>query len=135
MKSACILEGRHRLDGFLRCTGKDESAVALLQLTDRNGDVVLADTKKSAGADDGVGDRFVRSNDDVVGFSDCLALIVVDGLSQDLALGAPSHAGPPAPGPPQSRAASSRRPADPATRRLRLTAWLRRLPLWQYFAS
>src|ERR1700688_4154135 len=91
MKSACILEGRHRLDGFLRCTGKDEFAVALLQLTDRNGDVVLADTEKSAGADDGVGDRFVRSNDDVVGFSACPALIVVEGLSQDLALGAPPH--------------------------------------------
>ena len=78
-KSARILEGRHCLDGFLRCTGKYDFAVALLQLADGDGDVMLADTEESAGADDGVGDRFVRSNDDIVGFSDSLAFIVVDG--------------------------------------------------------
>src|SRR5580692_2853648 len=89
--SARIFEGRHRLDDFLRCTGKNELAVALLQLADWDGDVMLADTEKSAGADDGVGDRFVRSDDDVVGLPDRLALVVVDGLPENLALGAPSH--------------------------------------------
>ena len=43
----------------------------------------LPTPRNSAGADDGVGDRFVRSNDDVVGFSDRLAFIVVDGLARE----------------------------------------------------
>src|ERR1700676_644406 len=90
-KSARILEGRHCLDGFLRCTGKNDFAVVFLQLADGDGDVMLADTEESAGTDDGVGDRFVRSDDDVVGLPDRLALVVVDGLPENLALGAPSH--------------------------------------------
>src|SRR5260370_33848503 len=55
--SARIFEGRHCFDDFLRCTGKNDLAVALLQLADWDGDVMLADTQESAGADDGVGDR------------------------------------------------------------------------------
>src|SRR5712671_4384577 len=89
--SARIFEGRHCLDDLLRCTGKNDLAVALLQLADGNGDVMLADTEESAGADDGVGDRFVRSDDDIVGLPDRLALVVVDGMPENLALGAPSH--------------------------------------------
>src|SRR3984893_474967 len=89
--SARIFEGRHCLDDFLRCTGKNDLAVALRQLADRDGYVMLADTEEPAGADDGVGDRFVRSDDDVVGLPDRLALVVVDGLPENLALGAPSH--------------------------------------------
>src|ERR1700675_2036390 len=72
--SARIFEGRHCLDDFLRCTGKNDLAVALRQLADGDGDVMLADTEESAGADDGVGDRFVRSDDDVVGLPDRLAI-------------------------------------------------------------
>jgi hypothetical protein len=67
-KSARILEGRHCLDGFLRCTGKNDFAVVFLQLADGDGDVMLADTEESAGTDDGVGDRFVRSNDESSAF-------------------------------------------------------------------
>src|SRR6476469_4707741 len=89
--SARIFEGRHRLDDFLRCTGKNELAVALLQLVDGDRDVMLADTKESAGADDRVRNRFVRSDDDVVGLPDRLALVVVDGLPENLAPDAPSH--------------------------------------------
>src|ERR1700732_4377212 len=90
-KSARIFEGGHCLDDFLRCTGKNDLAVALLQLADVDGDVMLADTEESAGAYDGVGDRFVRSDDDVVGLPDRLALVVVDVLPENLAPGAPSH--------------------------------------------
>src|SRR5216683_1759622 len=90
-KSARIFEGRHRPDGVLRSSSKNDLAVALLQLADGDGDVVLADAEESAGADDGVGDRLVRGNDDVVGFADRLTLVVVDRLSQDLTPGAPPH--------------------------------------------
>src|SRR5713101_1514546 len=90
-KSARIFEGRHGLDGVLRSSGKNDLAVALLQLADGDGDVMLADAEESAGADDGVGDRFVRGNDDVVGLADRLALVVVDRLSPDLTPGTPSH--------------------------------------------
>src|SRR5258708_32379671 len=86
--SARIFEGRHYLDDFLRCTGKNDLAVALLQLADRDGDVMLADTEESAGADDGVGDRFVGGDDDVVDLPDRLALVVVDGLPENLSLAA-----------------------------------------------
>src|ERR1700687_3364660 len=89
--SARIFEGRHCLDDLLRCSGKNDLAVALRQLADGDGDVMLADTEESTGADDGVGDRFVRSDDDVVGLPDRLALVVVDGLPENLPLGAPSH--------------------------------------------
>ena len=55
--SARIFEGRHCLDGSLRCTGENDLAVAFLELANGDGDIVLADTEKSAGTDDGVGDR------------------------------------------------------------------------------
>src|SRR5260370_6603814 len=90
-KSARIFEGRHGLDGVLRSSGKNDLAVAFLQLADGDGDVMLAYAEESAGADDGVGDRFVRRDDDVVSFSDRFTFVVVDQLSQDLPPGAPSY--------------------------------------------
>src|SRR5258707_13608794 len=86
-KSAHIFEGRHRPDGVLRSSSKNDLAVALLQLADGDGDVVLADAEESAGADDGVVDRLVRGNDDVVGFAERLTLVVKDRLAQSLTAG------------------------------------------------
>src|SRR5271155_5133049 len=85
-----VLEGRHRLDGLLRCAGEYKLAVRLSELIDRNGDVVLGDAEEAAGADDRIRDRLVRRDDDVVDGPDLLVLVVEDWPAEHLPLRAPA---------------------------------------------
>ena len=70
---------------------QNQLVAAQLELRHWNGDVVLGDRKEAAGIDDGVGDRFVGRDDDVVDRSDALTHVIVDGMAEDLPLGAPAQ--------------------------------------------
>src|SRR6266851_1724505 len=86
-----VLELRQGLDGFLGRAGEYVLPVLLLQLVDRNRDIVSAETDEPPCPDDDVGHRSLRRDDDVVDPPDPHVLFVVDRLAQDLPLGAPPY--------------------------------------------
>jgi hypothetical protein len=52
---------------------------------------VLRHSEKASCIDDGVGDRLVARNDDVVDRSDPFVAVIVDRMPEDLAFGAPAQ--------------------------------------------
>src|SRR4030095_8279 len=85
-----VLELGRRLPGLPGRSGQDDLAHLLLEFGHRYGDVVLADPKESADADDRVGQRSLGGDDQVVDFADLLPGRVVDILPEDLLLRAPA---------------------------------------------
>ena len=69
---------------------QDQLSFDQLELRNRNGNIVLGDMKVTAGIDDGVGNRLVGRDDDVVDISDPLVLVIVDWRAENLALGTPT---------------------------------------------
>src|ERR1700730_16305881 len=86
-----VFEPRHGLDRLLGRSGEHNlPVVGLLQLRDRNGDVVAPEPDKPSRTDDGEGHGPVRGNDEVIDDTDLRVVFVVDGLAEDLLLGTPA---------------------------------------------
>src|SRR5260370_12773272 len=82
--SALVFKRRHRLQAVLRGPGENEFAVDLRQLAHWYRDIVLADAQEASGPDNGVRDRLVGGDDDVVDRSDPPVLVVESGLAEHL---------------------------------------------------
>jgi hypothetical protein len=78
------------LQSVLGRAGQNQLFTVQLKLGNRNSDVVLRDRKETAGIDDGVGDRLVGRDNDVLDRANAFIRVVVDRMSQDLPLGAPA---------------------------------------------
>jgi hypothetical protein len=61
-----VVEPRCCLQSVPRGARQNQLVAVQLELRHWNGDVVLGDGKEAAGVDDGVGDRFLGRDDDVV---------------------------------------------------------------------
>src|ERR1700676_3448378 len=70
--------------------GQNQLLATQLKLRNRNGDVVLRDREEAAGIDDGVGNRLVGRDNNVLDRTNALIHVVVDRMSQNLPLGAPA---------------------------------------------
>src|SRR5258706_15477295 len=89
--SALVFKRRHRLQGFFRGSGENEFAVDLRQLAHWYRDIVPAYAQEASGPDNGVRDRLVGCDDDVVDRSDPLVLVVEHCLAEHLAVCAPAQ--------------------------------------------
>lgn len=86
-----VLERRTCPQGLLCSARQNQLVIDQFKLRDRNGDIMLRQAKKAAGADDGVGDRLVGRDDDVVDRSDAFIFIVEYRLPEDCGRGAPTQ--------------------------------------------
>src|SRR5258708_14504177 len=87
--SALVFKRRHRLQGFFRGSGENEFAVDLRQLAHWYRDIVPADAQEASGPDNGVRDRLVGGDDDVVDRSDPPVLALEHFLATPLSVCAP----------------------------------------------
>src|SRR5262245_6229671 len=86
-----VLELGQCLEGVLARARQHDPARAGLEQLDGDRYVVLAEADEAAGADDGIGERSVGCDDQIVDDADLLVLVVVHVLSKDLLLGAPAN--------------------------------------------
>src|SRR5215510_6495275 len=85
-----VLERWHLPKHFLGSAGQNKLSIGQLELVDRDGDVTLVKTQKAAGTHDPVGHHLVGRDDDIIDGANPFLLVAVNGLPDDLPLGAPT---------------------------------------------
>src|SRR6476646_256419 len=86
-----VLKLRTSFQSFLRGAWQDQFALDKLELGNGNGDIVLCQPEIAAGIDDGVGDRLVGRDDDVINRSDTFIVVIVNSLPEDCTLDTPTQ--------------------------------------------
>src|SRR5208283_3064199 len=85
-----VLELSRRFEGRLARTGQDQLSALQPELGHWDGDIMTVNTQEPADPDDGVGNRRVRRDNDVV-HANSLSLVIEDGPPEDLTLRTPTE--------------------------------------------
>src|SRR6185436_18237951 len=85
-----VLELRNSFQRLLCSAWQNQLVIDQLELRNGYGDIMLRQGEKAASIDDGIRNRLVWSDDDVIDRSDAFVVVVVNRLPKDCTLDAPA---------------------------------------------